>query len=383
MKWRSPLLLIVWILVGSCFSARAQMETEISGYVIDFPIYQRLEGQFRGAEDNLYLNLTRIRVRPTLKWGEFTRLSIAYEIAPLYQSSSFSPVEIPDKTSRQIVSLRWQPVRKEHLTVTHFIDRFYFQHEFEFGKLVVGRQRVAWGTGRIWNPTDLFNPINPASFEKIEKDGADLITFQGYLGNFSDVTLVINPRRTLRKTNSGMRLRTNFSGYDFSLIAGYFDEQVILGGDFAGNLWKAGIRGEGILSFRKNGFGKNFTNYILGIDYQFTAEIYALIEYQHNGQGSRNKQAYDIGALFRGDIINLNQEYLYAQVFWKPYALINTGLGYNANLVDGSGFVLLTASFSVTENMEIGIGALITSGSVLSEYWYYADAYFLKGEFYF
>lgn len=361
----------------------AQVTTGFSGYIVDLPTYQRVAGSFWGIGNNLYTNLTRLRLRPVIRFGEFSRVSVAYEVDALYQNAPFTFGEVPDKTTRQTFSLRWQPVTEAHLTVVHFIDRLYFQREFEFGKIVLGRQRVAWGTGRVWNPTDLFNPINPASFEKIEKDGADLATVQFYLGNFSDLTVVVNPQSRLRKTNGGIRLRSNYRRYDVSLIGGYFDEQILFGGDFAGNLWSAGVRGEGIMVFNRTSLHKNYSRYILGIDYQFTGEIYGLLEYQHNGQGSRQKFEYDLQALFRGEIINLNQEYLFAQLTWQPYALLNTGVGYNANLVDGSGFFLLTATFSALEDLDVGVGALLTYGDPFSEYWYYADAIFLKGEFYF
>src|SRR5581483_1533856 len=36
-----------------------------------------------------------------------------------------------------------------------------------------GRQRIAWGTGKFWNPTDVLNPFEPTSIEREERRGVD------------------------------------------------------------------------------------------------------------------------------------------------------------------------------------------------------------------
>ena len=54
----------------------------------------------------------------------------------------------------------------------------------------------------------------------------------------------------LNNSNGGFRFRTNYSEYDLSLIGGYFDKRIVIGGDFAGNLFEAGVRGEGKIHTR-------------------------------------------------------------------------------------------------------------------------------------
>jgi len=41
--------------------------------------------------------------------------------------------------------------------------------------LRVGRQRVAWGTGRFWSPLDLLNPPSPTALEPGEREGVDAL----------------------------------------------------------------------------------------------------------------------------------------------------------------------------------------------------------------
>lgn len=364
--------------------AYAQFESEFSGYILDLPVYQRSNLQFPGFEEEIFLNLTRLRLRPTLYFGNTSRLALEWEgDVVLQNAANLFTIGPPGKTNRQFFEWRWYPVLEDHITVTHFIDRLYFRHDFRFGNFVIGRQRVAWGTGRIWNPTDLFNPINPASFFKIEKDGADLATAQFYLGSFTDFTLVYNPLDKGRDDNAGFRFRSNYETYDLALVGGYFDERYVIGGDFAGNLFTAGLRGEGIVSANKDNLSSNYVKYILGIDYQFTAKLYTLLEYQYNGLGARNTDEYDLTALINGEIINLARNYLFVNAAYQLNPLLNTTLAYNANLDDQSGFVTLQLLYSLIVNLELSVGTQLTWGEEFTEYWYYGNSLFLQGSFYF
>jgi hypothetical protein len=123
--------------------------------------------------------------------------------------------------------------------------------------------------------------------------------------------------------------------------------------------------------------------YILGIDFQFSAKLYALLEYQYNGQGSRNTAAYDLAALFKGEIINLAKNYIFVNAVYQLNPLLNTIFAYNANLDDRSGFVTLQVTFSLKSNLDLGAGAQLTWGGEFSEYWYYGNSFFFQGSFYF
>ncbi len=361
----------------------AQPHFEFSGYVIDLPIYQNLNIPLLRVDEDLYLNLNRVRLRPTVNFNRDTRISLEYEIISLYQNAQTLFDNFQQQVSRQTFDWRWNLANEQRFTAIHFIDRLYFRHDFYIGNLVIGRQRVAWGTGRIWNPTDLFNPINPASFQKIEKDGADLITTQFYFGRLTDLEIVYNPQEKLADNNAGFRFRSNFKPYDFAMMGGYFDQRIVLGGDFAGNLLTAGFRGEGIISANKNDLNRNFVKFIVGLDFQFTSKLYTLIEYQFNGEGSTDPREYDLFALLDGDIINLSKNYIYFQSNYQLHPLLNTSFAYNANLNDGSGFFFVNAQYSVTENFYLSFGGQLFYGDKLDEYWYYPNSVFLQGEFYF
>ena len=377
------IFLFVLLLINQSF---AQVEFDFSGYVVNLPTYQKINNRISealGIDESSFLDLTRLRLRPTLYPSSKATIVLEYEIDPLYQSSALLFGTPPDRTNRQNFDLRWTSIAESNFVLTHYVDRLYLRYAFKMGDMTIGRQRISWGTGRIWNPTDLFNPINPANFDKIEKDGADAISSRFYLGNFTDMEIVYNPVDDFRSSNYGARFRTNIMKYDFSLIGGYFDRRIVMGGDFAGNLFKAGARGEGIISANKDDLNSNFAKFILGLDYQFTSKLYGLVEYQFNGEGKTNRADYELTRLLTGEILNLSRNYLFLQSTYQAHPLLNTGLSFNFNLNDGSGFMSGFATYSLSENTYLTFGSLLPFGNPFDEYGFYPVSVYLKGEFYF
>ncbi len=380
------LFLLIFVILSFSRTAFAQLNYSFSGYVVDLPVYSISNKELSNLlsiDQNQFLNLTRLRLRPEIYlWGG-ARMNIEYEADLLY--SRQNPFLFINQTSsrRQIVNMKWDLINKDNIDVSHYIDRLYLRQGFGWGNIIVGRQRIAWGVGRVWSPTDLFNPINPAYFGKIEKDGVDAASATYSFGNFTDLNVVYNPQGKLKTSNAAFRFRTNFDKYDFAVVGGYFDQRVFAGGDFAGNLFEAGIRGEGIISMDKNNFNNNFIRLVFGLDNQFTSKLYALLEYQFNGQGSADKLKYDILGLYNGNIINLSRNYLVVSGSYQITPLFTATVSDNENLNDGSGYLNIIGVYSLSDNATLTIGGLKSYGATLSEYWYYPSSYYLEGQLFF
>ena len=380
-------LAFVFLFSASITEISSQPKIDFSGYAEDLPVYESLKQELAdlyGTDKNQFLNLTRIRLRASANLWENARIETEYEIDGLYFNST-QQLELgsPGKTNRQIVKLRWTPVDEKHFQLTHFIDRLYLWQGFKSGSVVIGRQRISWGTGRVWNPVDLFNPINPASYYKIEKDGADAVSAKYAFGNFTDLNVVFNPQEKIKNSNYAFRFRTNYAEYDMAVMGGYFDRRIVGGLDFAGNLFDAGVRGEGIISVNKDSTEDNFVKFILGIDNQFTPELYALAEYHYNGEGKTDRNNYDFDRLAGGEIQNLSRNYICISAMYQLNALTNVTLTDISNLNDGSGFVNAVISFAAKEFLTLSLGSQVTYGSPQSEYWYYPFSLYFQADYYF
>ncbi len=387
-------IIICCTFLTSIFSLRSNAQVpepsetslDFSGYVVELPIYERLQpslAQLLNSSNSQFTNLARVRLRPTLHFGDNTKIGAEYEIDGLYYSedASFSLSSPPPM--RQAISLHWQPIADNHFTASHYIDRLYVDEDFSFGSLVIGRQRISWGTGRVWNPTDIFNPINPANFGKIEKDGADAASMKFYLGQLTDFQLVYDAEYHFKYSDYAARFHTNILGYDLSIMSGFVDKRLVKGGDFAGDIGGAGIRGEALVSsdiINRTGY---YVKWILGTDYQFTDKLYGMIEYYHNGQGSPIKTNYDLAGLYNGSILNLAKDYLDVTGTCQLDPLVSISLSSNSNFNDGSGFLSGTITYSASDNTSLAVGTLYTYGGTLTEYWYYPQAYYLKLDTYF
>ncbi len=378
--------LIIAALFLSANIVAAQSLLDFEGYVQNYPIVQFVPEEFSkifGIPQTLLMDYTRVRLKPTLRIGAgaWLRLEAESDLLIYKDLSDFLAVN-SQKTNRQLINLKWLLKNNKNLLMLNFIDRLYIRKIFPFGRITIGRQRIQWGTGRIWNPTDLFNPINPTSFYKIEKDGADAVSARIVLGNFSDLNLVFNPLEKINQSNYGFRLRTNFFNYDFSLMAGRFDGGNVVGADFAGNLGDAGIRGEGLFAFPSSS-KPSFFKYILGVDYQFNPKLYALLEFHFNGEGEKNKYRYDFNKLLKGEIINMGRIYLAVSFSYEATPLLKLTFLNIDNFQDGSGFVSASGNYSLTENSYLDAGVQLFYGSNFSEYWYYPNSFYFEWEYYF
>ncbi len=384
---RIKFYLSVLILIFSIKNVNAQPRIDFSGYLQNYSIYQfipRKLSEFYGTDKTLFTNLFRIRLKPVLFLWRGGRINLDYELNMNYVSQNFPLLNFTLQNNRRTLKeLSWNPIDEEKIKIRHFIDRLYFRQKLPFGDVKIGRQRISWGTGRIWNPTDLFNPINPAAYYIIEKPGADAISTKIRFGNFTDLNLVYNPVNDFKEYNFAARFRTNFFEYDFSLMAGKFDNKTVVGFDFAGNISDAGFRGEAIYSIDPENSENDFFRFVAGLDYQFTPKLYLLIEYQFNGEGKTDKYQYQLLRLLNGEIQNLNRNYIAVSGMYQltPLFLLN-GISI-INLNDASGFVSLSGNYSVTENFYMNLGIQIFSGDTFTEYWYFPDSVYLQGEYYF
>ena len=357
-----------------------------SGYLANFFIYQSLKEDFTklfGVGENLFVDISRVRLRPEFDLGLDTKIYMEYEISALYFSSSTFFNQYDPTPKRQILKLKWWLKRGTNYNVYHFIDRLYIRKDFEIGNIAIGRQRISWGTGRVWNPTDLFNPVSPSNFAKFEKDGVDVVSLKFYLGSLSDLNFIYNPTNKLKEGNFGLRLKVNYKGFDISSVSGYFDRKIIVGFDFVGSIFNAGVRGEGAMFAKKNGTGSNFFKLSMGFDNQFTRNLYALFEYHFNGEGKSDKNEYEIQLLMNREVLNLSRNYLFMSIIYNVNPVLTISSSFNQNLNDGSGFINLNATLLTSDNSESMLGFIYFYGTKGSEYWYYSSSLFLKVQFYF
>ena len=245
----------------------------------------------------------------------------------------------------------------------------------------VGRQRIAWGTGRFWSPVDLLNPINPIALEREERLGVDALLAEHKLGPLSRIQAVYAPREESGESSAALSWHANVARVDYSLIAGRFRSERVVGGDIATELGGAGIRAELTLNDRDE--GASYQRAVLALDYAFPNTLTVSGELYYNGAGATDRSAYDFVSLFAGRIQNVGRRYFGGYLSYEITPLFKTVNYLVVNLADHSRFLSPRLVYSLRQNLEVTFGAQLFAGSAGSEYERLNDAYFAQLQWFF
>lgn len=173
--------------------------------------------------------------------------------------------------------------------------RGYLQYEGEHFELSVGRQRIPWGVGRLWNPIDRFNPVGPLAIEPDQSAGVDAVKARWLISGFTYVEGVYAAGASGRDRSFAARLQGVAHDVDYSVMAGIFEEAPTLGFDLASNLGDAAGRVEVVFTDPKRsvrpfdsptaGHLPSYWQVVVSVDTNVDvgSGVYLLAEYLYNG----------------------------------------------------------------------------------------------------
>jgi hypothetical protein len=164
----------------------------------------------------------------------------------------------------------------------HALYRAWVRYEGDRFDVTVGRQRIALGRGRLWNPTDLFNPIFPLAIEGDQRIGQDSIVTRLRPTRSLRVVGIWAPQDDPDDHRAAIRLELHRQEVDAALMAGRFLRDWVFGGDFAASVRGAAVRGEA--TFTDLETGGRIWQVVGSVDYnlQIGTGIYVLVEHLYN-----------------------------------------------------------------------------------------------------
>lgn len=263
----------------------------------------------------------------------------------------------------------------------HLLYRIYIKYTSSAFNLTLGRQRIAWGQARIWNPTDLFNPVSPLQIEGDQRLGVDAINLEYTLGALSGLNIVYAPRSRNRDTSRGIRLLTNLKGYDLSLMLGEFREDRVLGFDFAGNIGDSGLRGEGVFTDQRD--DREFVRLVLSWDYSFPNTLYILFEYLYNGGNLGRGASLTATTTFKGEINTRNRNFIAGHLGYDLTPLIRFNLSTIYDIDGDSIFISPVMTYNILSNIDWEIGLQSFDGDMDSEFGSLPNIYYTSLEWFF
>ena len=245
----------------------------------------------------------------------------------------------------------------------------------------MGRQRIAWGTGRFWSPLDILNPFSAVRLEREERIGVDSVLVERKFGALSRLSAVYAPQHAAGDSSAALRWHDNRAATDYSLVAGRFLRDRVAGADLATQLGDAGLRAE--LTGARREDGSSYRRALFGLDYAFRNTLTLSGELYYNGAGASERSAYDFASLLAGTIQSVGRRYFGGYAGYEITPLLKWTNYLVVNLADHSRYFSPSLVYSLATNVDLTIGAQLFRGGQGSEYARLNDVYYAQIQWFF
>lgn len=381
-------------LIVFSFINHAQDNFEVGGYAK----YLFSTSDYPQIESRLYDHIIHSRLNTKYFFDNSFSATAEFRVRAFFGNSI---KKVPDyseliKTEQPLINLDKKLWNTQFSLGYAEIDRLFLDYNVNDFQITVGRQRIAWGTSWVWNPTDLFNPLSILDFDYEEFPGSDAFRLQYYTGAISKIELAVAPNRNNKKLTAAGLISYNVFDYDFNFIAGVKNRKWIAGFSWVGDIADAGFRGEiivrdkpendlkfdNIYSFYKETSLSSFDNliisFVLSTDYTFPNSFYIHTEVLYNNLGKeKNTALFSMEAKEVG-LLSPSRWSVYQEFSYNISPLTRTGIFgiYNPN--DKSFVIVPSINYSVITNLDFYMIALFFEGNPLTQYGEYGSSVFLR-----
>ncbi len=246
----------------------------------------------------------------------------------------------------------------------------------------VGRQALTWGGGLVFRPMDLFDPFSPTATDTEFKPGTDLIYAQWLFADGSDLQGIVVPRPAVKgaapsadASAFALHFQTRIANLQTAWLVARDHGDWTAAAEMSGPLGGASWDAELVPTFEDHGPTRvsalaNISDAVTLFDRNAT--VFA--EYFHNGYGVTADTAFSLlphdllDRLARGQVFNLRQDYLAAGMSFEWTPLLTVAPTLLADLDDGSAYALASATYSLSDNLNLIAGAQAPLGPRSSEF---------------
>jgi hypothetical protein len=356
------------------------------------------------TDKDLAADLTRLRLSPELLYRDILDVKIDYDnelIASnygdtIYFKSFWRPVQYND-----FLRITWEPYNGKNAYYRTKIHRAYVKVSVDHFTGTVGRQQIRFGSGKLWNPLDILNPISPTYLEGIdEQKGTDAVKLDFFPDEKSEITVVYDLKKSnneiehfnMKDCNYIVRAKTSIDSTDIAVLGGYVTRRGLAGFDFAAILFDGMFRGSLMVSqagepylgqsdpwypikYLLPGKDESLGVYFqanTGYEYTFKEGVYFLLEYFYNQKAINYNK--DQKAAFYLSQFNFMDQKTYLQLANQFLTInqhyIGLALGYDFHpLVRGDFFTIAdiqgrgifwspSVKISAYENLDFSVGVM-------------------------
>ncbi len=342
-------------------------------------------------EESFWSDLNRLRLGLDVDIAPKVRFSTVWDneilVGTLLDRAEFGQVK--NSNTNTLLDLDHLVVDSDDILWRTNVYRMFLKISMEHSNVILGRQRIAWGTGRLWNPVDLFNPVSPLQIERNQREGVDAVNLEYFSGALSSLTFVHAAGDEREDDSTAIRAVTNVNGYDLAFTAGEFREDKVVGFEFNGNLGESGFRGE--FTYTDADSARDFWRGVLSWDRSFTDKLYLLLEYLYNGGNIDSLDTAVAAGLspttnqrrFSGEIITKNENFLGALASYEITPLWRASSLLVVDIDGGSSFLGPSVKYNVLADLDWILGAQIFTGDSKSEYGNLSNVWYTSLEWFF
>ena len=320
------------------FGLSSAKALDIGGYYENDPVFiiKRDGGTIAG-------DMNRLRLKIDQKYGD----NLTFHFEPRYYFLIKSQ-NLPLVGATGLDQLTW--------------DRVYLKYYLPILSVTAGKQRIAWGTGYIWNPTDVFNPfVLSFAMKEEEENNVEAVRIEVPITALSGIDGYVQTGKEWNQAKKGIRGKVNVGLFDYSLSyvdlgSGGFQ----LGYDSVGELWGVGVRNE--IALKSPAEVNSYIQSVWGWDYTLENGVGLNMEYYFNGLGQKNKDNYDWA------VNRFGMDYLFFGVNKIIDEITQIRGSVIANLDDMSYIFYPQFTRNVSQNVDVSLEALLTGGQLGSEF---------------
>ncbi len=198
------------------------------------------------GEQDVWENLARFRVQLDAGMGDGLTGQLIYDFewqAGILDTLFAAPGQVEDTFLGLERSVGETTTRHAQISRVY---RGWLRWEQGPFQLTVGRQRIPWGVGRLWNPIDRFNAIGPLDIEGDQSLGIDSVDMRWSFSGFDQLQLVYAPGTSSADARYAARYQAVIRDVDVGVMAGRFEEAFATGFDLAGNVGDSAWRLEAV-----------------------------------------------------------------------------------------------------------------------------------------
>jgi len=259
--------------------------------------------------------------------------------------------------------------------------RAYGGYEDDDNVITFGLQNITMGVGRIWTPTNIFNPKNSFSLEPDEVFGVLALNYTRNLNDTSRVSMIVSQKRD-KSLKYAIQYKAFLEFLDFGVNAIYSNKTQMLAYELEGNLFDSGVEVRNESAYIKSKLFEDeieFMQTVFGADYGFENGVNVVFEsYYSSKKFSQMEMFTNYDSEIISNLVGSNF-YVATSFSYTLNLFLTTSLSYIESFNEvNSRFFAPNLQYTLDDFNTLSIGALLYDAKDGSEFQTLKNSYYFN-----